>query len=980
MDTPLSSFPISISLPSCCQESTEPNCARKWYDSKLSHRLVRLTAALFLLGGLSQIAWAQAVVSFSPTSLNFGSVQVGVTSAPQNIVLTNPGNTTLNVSKIQIASPDATDFSQANNCGKSIAAGSSCTISISFKPTLSGARSANLAVSDNASGSPQEVPLSGTGLAPAVTFVPPSLTFSNQTLGTASSAQTVKITNTGQAPLTISGITVAGANPGDFSLSQTCGSGLSVSASCTLTVAFSPAASWGRTAVIMVADNALGSPQGVGLAGNGVSGGIASFSPSSLTFTARLMGTASVPQSVTLNNTGTAPLAISAINPVGDYTQNNNCPASLPAGISCTINVTFVPSLNGARPGWIDVNLLDPAGVQTIALAGTGALPAPVVVKPRMASLTPAQTLQYTAYLSGTQTTGVTWYVDNVLGGSSAVGTISASGLYTPSALAGTHTVKAVNNANTKQSASVPVVVSGYSGTLTYHNDNLRTGENSSENALTTGNVNPTQFGKLFSYPVDGQIYGEPLWVPNLSINGVSHNVIFVATQNDSVYAFDADNAALYPNALWHASFIKPPGVTAIPRDDVERGMDISPQIGITSTPVIDAALGVIFVEARTLDTTGTPNCKGSVAPQYFHFLHALNIATGTEMPGSPVMICAQVPGSGYDNVNGTVTFNPQRQNNRSGLLLLNGVVYIAFASLEDISPYHGWVFGYDESSLAQVSVFNNTPNGNKGGIWHGGGGIPADAEGNLYTTSGSGSVDPNVGGGMTFAKLIPSGNTLSVTDYFSPYNNLSYENMESTYADLSSSGPLLLPDQSGQLPHLAVICGKTGTIYLVNRDNMGHSSSNSDNVVQALYTTIGANQTPSGNWGTPAYFNGNIYMQGVKDFLKQFTLSNSLLSGGPVALSSDLIGYPGSVPVVSSNGTQNGIVWLVQSDGSGNNKPATLRAYDANDVSHELYNSGQSGKRDIAGAAVKFSTPTVANGKVYVNTATELDVYGLLP
>jgi hypothetical protein len=948
-----------------------------------SRQAFKFAALSLFVGCLVPLASAQAVVSFSPNSLSFGSQQVGVSSASQNVVLTNTGNATLNISKVQITSPNAADFAQSNNCGKSVAAGATCTIAVNFKPTASGARSANLAVSDNASGSPQEVLLSGTGLAPAVSFVPPSLTFSDQAISTGSAAQNITLTNTGQAPLSISSITAAGADPNDFSMTQNCGSGLAVNASCMITVKFTPAAAWSRTAVVMVADNALGSPQAVGLVSNGVSGGIASFAPSSLTFATRLMGTASAPQAVTLSNTGTGPLVMANISPVGDYTQTNNCPispATLAAAASCTINVTFLPSLNGARPGWIDVSLVDPASIEGVTLTGTGALPAPVVVKPRAASLTPAQTQQYTAYLSGAQTTAVTWYVDNVAGGNSTIGTISASGLYIPPSTAGPHTVKAVNNANSKQSASVPLVVSGYIGTMTYHNDTLRTGQNNNEIALTTGNVNPTQFGKLFSYPVDGQIYGEPLWVPNLTINGVAHNVVYVATQNDSVYAFDADNGTVYPNPLWQKSFINPPGITAIPRADIENGMDISPKIGITATPVIDPSLGVMFVEARTLNTTGTANCPGEIAPQYFHYLHELNLSTGAEVSGSPVIICAQVPGTGYDNVNGTVTFNSQRQNNRSALLLLNGVVYLAFASLEDVSPYHGWVLGYDETSLVQVAVFNNTPNGDKGGIWHGGGGIPADADGNLYTTSGSGSVDPNVGGGMTFAKLTPSSNSLVVSDYFSPYDNLAYQGMESTYADMSSSGPLLLPDQPGLLPHLAVICGKTGTIYLVNRDNMGRFNATGDNVVQAQYTTIGANQTPSGNWGTPAYFNGQIYLQGVKDYLKQFLLSNSLLSGGPIATGADLIGYPGTVPVISSNGTQNGIVWLVQSDGAATSKASTLRAYDAANITHELYNSGQSGKRDVAGAAVKFSTPTVANGKVYVNTAVELDVYGLLP
>lgn len=923
---------------------------------------------------------AQAV-SFSPSSLAFGSQLVGTSSNPLPITVTNTGSATLNITKVQVTQPNATDFAETNNCTK-VLAGANCTINVEFAPTVSGARSANISVTDNAAGSPQKVLLSGTGLAPELSFNPTSLTFADQLIGSTSASQSITVTNTGTGPLTISNIALAAANPGDFSLTNNCGSGLAVNASCSITATFTPTAAWSRSAAIMMTDNVLGSPHVMGLMGNGISGGVASFSPTSLTFATTLLGKTSTAQNLTLNNTGTAPLQVASIAAVGDYTQTNNC-TTVAVGGYCTIAVKFAPFYNGSRPGWIDVYFTDPAGVQTIALTGSGANPAPVTVKPRISSVTQAQTVQYTAYISNVATTSVSWEVDGIPGGNSTVGTISTSGLYTPPATAGTHTITAINTANTKQTASVPVVVSGYAGTLTHHNDTLRTGQNNAETALTTGNVNKTQFGKLFSQPVDGQVYAEPLWVPNVNVGGVLHNVVFVATQNDSVYAFDADESEA---ALWHTSFIKPPGITAIPKTDIEVGLDVSPIVGITSTPVVDSVNGIIYVEARTKDTTGTANCPGSnnAGSPYFHFLHALNISTGAEMPGSPAMICAQVPGSGYDNYSGTVYFNEMRQNNRSGLLLVNGTVYIAFASLEDISPYHGWVLGYtyNGSSLAQTTAWCYTcaaASGNKAGIWHGGGGIPADASGNLYVSTGTGSFDNNIGGGISFAKLTPNGTTLSVTDYFAPYNQ-AYLTIEMENLDLSSAGPMLLPDQPGAIPHLAILTGKTGTIYLVNRDNMGKYNPTSDNVVQALYTTLGGIADPTGNWGTPAYFNGQIYFQGVKDYLKQYAVSNDLLSGGPLAVGADNVGYPGTTPVISSSGTLNGIVWVVQSDGAASGKAATLRAYDANDVTHELYNSGMNGKTDAAGPAVKFATPTVANGKVYVPTASELDVYGLHP
>lgn len=934
-----------------------------------------LSLAALCIVCLSPSASAQAVVSFAPTSLSFGSVQQG-SSATLPVVLTNTGNATLAISSVKPAGANPQDFSQLNDCGTQVLAGASCTINVTFAPTRGGARNGSISVTDNAAGSPQSIPLTGIGLSPAVSLVPQSLQFGSQPIGAVSAPQNITVKNTGQAPLAIGGITLVGANPSEFALTNTCGSSLAIAATCTITATFTPAAAWSRTAGIFLADNALGSPQVMGLMGNGVSGGIASFSPPSLTFPTRLMGTTSPPMPVTLSNTGTAPLQILSISAAGDYAQTNNCGTSVAVSGSCVINVTFTPSYNAVRPGWINVNFVDPAGIQTVALTGGGALPNPISVKPKASSITTGQTQQYTAYISNVQTSAVAWYVDTKLGGNSTVGTISTSGLYTPPATGGSHVVTASNNANPNQKASVPVVVSSYTGTLTHHNDLLRTGQNNNEPALTTGNVNKTQFGKLFTQPVDGQIYAEPLWVPNVNISGVLHNVVFVATQHDSVYAFDADTVG---GPLWHASFINPAaGITTIPRADIEVGLDISPEVGITSTPVIDAVRGVLYVEARTKEVSGSNT-------NFVHKLHALDIKTGAEMAGSPVVIGASVPGTGYDNLGGVVTFNSMRQNNRAALLLLNGTVYIAFASLEDINPYHGWILGYDATTLAQTVVFNNTPNGFRGGIWHGGGGLPVDADGNIYFSTGTGSFDAATGGGISFVRAAPGGGTLTVTDFFAPFNQ-NYLNLGAINADISASGPTLLPDQAGAAPHLAVFCGKSGTIYLANRENLGHFSTAGDNVVQALYTTIGTSSTPTGNWGTPAYFNGQLYIQGVKDVLKQYgvavspTGGSAILSGGPLAVGIDVIGYPGTTPVISSNGLLQGIVWVVQSDGAATSKASTLRAYDANNITHEIYNTGMNGTVDKAGPAVKFATPTVANGKVYVPTATELDVYGLKP
>jgi hypothetical protein len=946
--------------------------------------MLSFASALVLF--LAPSSSAQSAVSLSPTSLNFGAIEAGQTSPAQNVTLTNTGNATLTITSITIGGTDPNDFHQTNNCGSSVLAGAQCTIAVTFKPTKNGKRVGALEVADNAANSPQSVTLAGVAQTSPLAFVPQSLSFANQMLGSTSASQTVTVTYAGTTPLVITSLGLSGQNASDFSQTNTCGTGLPPGGTCTITVTFTPSGAWARSSVVVMRDNAQGNIHFVGVSGNGVSGGVASVSPSTLTFAKQLKGTTSTAQTATLSNTGSAPLAIASVVAAGDYAQTNNCPASLAVGSSCQVSVTFTPTYSAARPGWVTVNLTDPASLVTLTLAGTGVLPTPVVVAPKATSVTTTQTVQYTATISGVQSTNVTWSVDGVVGGNSTTGTISSAGLYTPPPAPGTHVITATNIANTKQSANGSVAVSGYAGTLTHHNDTYRTGQNNSEIALTPGNVNKTQFGKLFSYPVDAQTYAEPLWVPNLTVNGAPHNVVYVVTENDSVYAFDADNAALNPNPLWHISLGTP-----VQSSQVEVGQDLSPLVGATSTPVVDAVNGIIYVEARTYESTPpVGQCVNPNQPPpngFVHRLHALNLTTGAEMPGSPVIVCATVPGTGYDNVSGVIYFNTQRQNQRPALLMLNGTVFLAFGALEDIDHYHGWILGYtynQTSGFTQSYVFNDSPNGQKGGIWQGGGGLLADSSGYIYSATGNGTFDANKPGpdyGTAFLKLTTSGGTLGVADYFTPFDQADL-NLEIINADLASAGPMLVPDQTSSIPHLAIACGKTGTIYLMNRDALGEYSTAGDNVVQAMYQTIGTTSTPTGNWGTIAYFNGQIYLQGIDDPMKQYTLSLSpspLLSGNPTAVSQDIIGYASPTPVISSNGNLNGIVWLVQAS----NPPSAngvLRAYDAANIAHELYNSSLAGTRDKAGLDTKFATPTVANGKVYVPGSQELDVYGLLP
>ncbi len=493
---------------------------------------------------------------------------------------------------------------------------------------------------------------------------------------------------------------------------------------------------------------------------------------------------------------------------------------------------------------------------------------------------------------------------------------------------------------------------------LTYHNDLARTGQNLAETTLTPANVNMRQFGKLFSYPVDGYVYAQPLYVPGVAIPGKGiHNVIFVATEHDSVYAFDADSAA----PLWQVSFIDPAsGVTTVPYENAFNCNQIVPEIGITGTPVIDPASGTLYVVAMTMEISGG-------ATTYAHRLHALDISTGAERSASPVLIQASVPGAGDRST--TVTFIPRNYKSRPGLLLLNGVVYTSWSSHCDAGTYHGWLMGYDAQSLRQVSVYNNTPDGSQGSFWASGAAPAVDAEGNIYLDAGNGTFDADSGGqdlGESFIKLSTSAG-LSVVDWFAPFNQLDLNKRD---LDTGSSGTLLLPDSAGspQHPHLLTSAGKEGRIYLLDRDNLGKFQAGSDSqIVQSLAGAVG------GLFSIPAYFNGTVYFSGAGDNLKAFSIANAAMSPAPVSMSATKFGGLGAVPSVSANGASNGIVWVLESSGGG-----ILRAYDAANLATELYDSGQNRARDGLGSYVKFSTPTVANGKVYAGTQNSLAVFGL--
>jgi hypothetical protein len=611
--------------------------------------------------------------------------------------------------------------------------------------------------------------------------------------------------------------------------------------------------------------------------------------------------------------------------------------------------------------------------------------PVSVSVAPTAANVTAGQSAQFTATVSNSSNTAVTWSLSGDGCAGNSCGTLSSQTgnpvTYTapgtvpaPPKVTITATSQADNTKSGIATATVEAATNGFRGVLTAQYDNSRTGQNSNETKLTATNVNATQFGKVFSYPVDGHIYAQPLYVPNVQVPGLGpRNVVYVATQRDSVYAFDADFRTSTP--LWKVSFINPPLTTTVTNAETH-SEDIVPEIGITGTPVIDPASGTLYVVAKTKEMG--PPC--SVAnPCYAQRLHALDIATGAEKAGSPVLIQASVPGTG-EGTDGTgrIAFNALRQNQRPGLLLYGGVVYVTWAGYSDVNPYHGWMIGYDARTLQMVAAFNATPDAWGAGIWQSGGGPSVDANGNVYLVTGNGRFNASppcptcMDFGDSVLKLSTSGGRLSVADYFTPYNQAT---LDVQNWDLSGGSPMLIPDQVGTpYPHLLVTGGKEGKLYLLNRDNMGKFNAARDQIVQSLVISQNA------IYCSPAFWQNNVYVTSNWESLKQYKLSGGLLSSSPIAQTSATFAYRGATPTISSNGSADGIVWILETGQTRQGGPAILHAYDANDISRELYNSAQVGSRDRAGPAVRFTIPTAANGRVYIGTQTELNAYGLLP
>ena len=677
--------------------------------------------------------------------------------------------------------------------------------------------------------------------------------------------------------------------------------------------------------------------------------------------------TAGQPATFSVVATGTSPLAYQWQKASADISGASSDSYTTPAMTSADNGAKFDVVVSNAAGSIV-------SGSATITVSADVVAPT-IKTQPASQTVTAGQTATFSVVAGGTAPFTYQWQkgTANISGATSAAYTTPA----TASADNGTKFDVVVSNSAgkiTSNSATLTVTTSGPPPStvtvLTYHNDAGRTGQNLNEKILTAANVNSTGFGKMGFLAVTGLVDAEPLYVPHLTINGASHNVVFVVTEHDMAYAFDADTFA----QLWSVSLV---GAGEQPSDNRGCGQ-VTPEIGITSTPVIAPTAGThgtMWLVAMSKDSSGN----------YYQRLHALDLTTGADLETAAVAQ-ASVPGTGSSSSGGTVTFVPAQYKERAALLLLNGVVYTSWASHCDDPGYTGWVMAYNGSTLQQTAVLNLTANGTtqggkEGAIWMSGDGPAADASGNIYLLVGNGTFDTtlNSGGfpsqgdyGNAMVKIATAGGQLSVADYFTMHDSLSESSGD---VDLGSGGELLLPDMTdsaGATRQLIVGAGKDSIIYLADRTSMGKFNPTADQI----YQEVTSNGISGGVWAMPAYFNGTLYYGSVSDNLKAFSFSNATIRTPAASHSATSFGYPGTTPSISANGASNGIVWAVEAASGG----GALHAYDATNLATELYNSNQAaGGRDNF-SDNKFVTPMIANGKVYVGTPTGVAVFGLLP
>ena len=739
-----------------------------------------------------------------------------------------------------------------------------------------------------------------------------------------------------------------------------------------------------------------------------ISGCGGSTTPAHMTTPDFSLGVSPATDSVAGGATG-QPLSVTATAMDGFAGQVTVAPSGLPAGVStkpATLtlapgvaqNITFAADATVAS-GSATVTLTGTSGMlshtATVALTTTAAVPPPapdfsLTVIPSSQTVVTGTTgtalsLQATAMhgfaspvavgitglptgvsaspASLTLTPGTAQNVTLTASAGAAIGASTVTFTGTAGALSHSATL-----ALTVQTPAIPDVT-------TYHFDNARDGLNAQETVLTPANVSSASFGKIGFFQGDGKVDAQPLYLAGLKVGGTATNVLYMATEHDSVYGLNADSGA----TIWKRSVLGSGETPVDPHTLATSYCDqISPEIGITSTPVIDRAKGVIYLVAMT----SFKNANSSYT--YHQRLHALNLTTGTELPGSPVEISGTYPGTGANTHGGNVIFDPAQYAERAGLLLLNGTIYLTWTSHCDDPPYTGWVMAYSESTLQQTAILNLTPNGSDGAVWMSGNGMAADAGGNIYLLDANGTLDNTFDSsgfpaqqdyGNAIVKLSTVGGKLAVADYFEPYNTVAESNADE---DLGSGGAMLLPDvsdASGKVRHLLVGAGKDKNIYVGDRDNLGkfnQKTADNSNVYQEVPNAI-----RNGAWSSPAYFNGTVYYAGQSDTLKAFPITQGKLATTPSSKSAAVFPYPGSTPSVSANGTQNAILWALESPSGG---AGVLHAYDATSLSNELYNSNQAANGRDGFTGNKFITPVIVNGKVFVGTPTGVVEFGLLP
>jgi hypothetical protein len=676
-------------------------------------------------------------------------------------------------------------------------------------------------------------------------------------------------------------------------------------------------------------------------------------------------------QSVTVGQTATFSVTATGTAPLNYQWQKNSANISGATASSYTTPATATTD-NGAK---FDVVVSNSAGSKTsstVTLTVSAAAVGPTITaQPANQTVNAGQTATFSVTATGTALLSYQWQKNTV-----NISGATAANYTTPATLTTDNGAKfdvVVSNAVGSQTSStatltVNAVSASTINVVTYHYDNLRTGQNLNETILTQANVNSTTFGKLGAFTVDGRVDAQPLYLSAVAIPSAgTKNVLYVATEHGSVYAFDADSINGNTSAfLWKVSLM---GTGETSSDDRGCGQ-VSPEIGVTATPVIDRARGThgaIYVVAMSKDANGN----------YFQRLHALDLTTGAELFGGPTTVQATYPGTGDNSSGGNVVFDAKQYKERPGLLEIGTTIYTTWSSHCDDRPYTSWVMSYDANALTQTSVLNLVPNGSEGGIWMAGTAPAADASGNIYFMVGNGDFDttlnasgfPSQGDcGQCYVRL-SSSVPITLLDYFTPSNTVSESNSDT---DFGSGGPLLLPDlvdANGNTRHLAVGSGKDAIIYVVDRDNMGKFNSTADNIYQQISGQIG------GVWSKPSYFNNTVYYGAVGDHLKSFPITSAKLATIPATQSSASFAYPGTTPSISANGTSNAIVWAVENGSTG-----VLHAFNAANLTTELYNSNQAANNRDQFSDNKYVTPMVANGKVYIGTPNSVVVFGLLP